>query len=790
MQLFGISSSMAFPVELVCGGELDGQGRRCYPYGNYPGYYKIRRPTQGGNDFIEAPHGTDEHVTTANATSSLQALKSSTSCCASASPLDFPSSLAVRSELAFGPNPTPLSLNGKCEASYKACSASYKACSLGQELECQSSSQPWPCGSLRPNEGGSETLCPAAASWPKFPRPISRSKDLSPVVQCASLSALDPRLQTLLQFDGALFKGRQVLDIGTNLGATAVALANPTGGRAAAVVGVDIDLGLVQKARKALKWLQETHTLNTQKNPRAAPPRKRQKLGKHSRPTGRRAFDGDHRRGKMIHAGNRRERRRKFAEPESAKQQTEETEESNRAADGQKSKVPARRQLENSAIPPVEKKANQKKASSDEAPCDDDDDDDDAFSLISGASLGVEAFRSGFVISGVPVSTSSLQKALATCTGLPFPFCVQFVGWNAVPRTSRRAPPLPPPLLPARSLSGPACSPRFDSSLPVPVCLDCSESNLFDVVVAFSVSKWVHVRHGDQGLLGFFRTIHSLLKPGGKFVLEPQPWPSYRRGKTRAKSLAATTPKPRRQPTGLTQEKTITKERAAQMERIANAGFLQNEAKERSNTNDTTHQSLTTRKAEIQKQTDTQHLAKESDRETATKATKHRAELNRHGNFDDRQEESVERAEADLSGLFLRPANFLDVLTKGNSAGRNSSSSLAPRYRVESLNANAKVAATDLCVADPSLLAGAAVVKERPSTLQEKGLVEEEALRQNCDECPTVPKSLFVLGCHFKLLATLRPQCYTEQQQKHFNRPIYVLQKCSSEPVEKTGPNM
>eukprot|EP00920_Eleutheroschizon_duboscqi_P010056 GHVT01023453.1.p1 GENE.GHVT01023453.1~~GHVT01023453.1.p1 ORF type:complete len:486 (-),score=82.13 GHVT01023453.1:1949-3406(-) len=454
MQLFGISSSMAFPVELVCGGELDGQGRRCYPYGNYPGYYKIRRPTQGGNDFIEAPHGTDEHVTTANATSSLQALKSSTSCCASASPLDFPSSLAVRSELAFGPNPTPLSLNGKCEASYKACSASYKACSasykacsLGQELECQSSSQPWPCGSLRPNEGGSETLCPAAASWPKFPRPISRSKDLSPVVQCASLSALDPRLQTLLQFDGALFKGRQVLDIGTNLGATAVALANPTGGRAAAVVGVDIDLGLVQKARKALKWLQETHTLNTQKNPRAAPPRKRQKLGKHSRPTGRRAFDGDHRRGKMIHAGNRRERRRKFAEPESAKQQTEETEESNRAADGQKSKVPARRQLENSAIPP-------------------------------------------------------------------------------------------------------ACSPRFDSSLPVPVCLDCSESNLFDVVVAFSVSKWVHVRHGDQGLLGFFRTIHSLLKPGGKFVLEPQPWPSYRRGKTRAKSLAATTPKPRRQPTG------------------------------------------------------------------------------------------------------------------------------------------------------------------------------------------------------------------------------------------------
>ena len=49
-----------------------------------------------------------------------------------------------------------------------------------------------------------------------------------------------------------------------------------------------------------------------------------------------------------------------------------------------------------------------------------------------------------------------------------------------------------------------------------------------DMVTCFSVTKWVHLNQGDEGLLAMFRAVHALLAPGGCFVLEPQPWRSYR----------------------------------------------------------------------------------------------------------------------------------------------------------------------------------------------------------------------------------------------------------------------
>ena len=49
----------------------------------------------------------------------------------------------------------------------------------------------------------------------------------------------------------------------------------------------------------------------------------------------------------------------------------------------------------------------------------------------------------------------------------------------------------------------------------------------FDVISAFSVTKWIHLNHGDEGLLKFFRGVFDALKPGGRFVLEPQQWKSY-----------------------------------------------------------------------------------------------------------------------------------------------------------------------------------------------------------------------------------------------------------------------
>ncbi|KIM42383.1 hypothetical protein M413DRAFT_18658 [Hebeloma cylindrosporum] len=53
------------------------------------------------------------------------------------------------------------------------------------------------------------------------------------------------------------------------------------------------------------------------------------------------------------------------------------------------------------------------------------------------------------------------------------------------------------------------------------------DSEGYDVVIAFSISKWIHLNEGDNGLTAFFRRVYNVLKPGGSFVLEPQPWESY-----------------------------------------------------------------------------------------------------------------------------------------------------------------------------------------------------------------------------------------------------------------------
>ena len=43
------------------------------------------------------------------------------------------------------------------------------------------------------------------------------------------------------------------------------------------------------------------------------------------------------------------------------------------------------------------------------------------------------------------------------------------------------------------------------------------------------MTKWIHLNHGDAGLLSFFRKVLASLEPGGLFVLEPQPWESYKK---------------------------------------------------------------------------------------------------------------------------------------------------------------------------------------------------------------------------------------------------------------------
>ncbi|KAJ3181285.1 hypothetical protein HDU87_001416 [Geranomyces variabilis] len=50
-----------------------------------------------------------------------------------------------------------------------------------------------------------------------------------------------------------------------------------------------------------------------------------------------------------------------------------------------------------------------------------------------------------------------------------------------------------------------------------------------DVIVAFSITKWIHVNHGDAGLERFFKRCFNTLTPGGCLLLEPQLFETYRK---------------------------------------------------------------------------------------------------------------------------------------------------------------------------------------------------------------------------------------------------------------------
>uniref|UniRef100_A0AC35TWM9 RNA methyltransferase n=1 Tax=Rhabditophanes sp. KR3021 TaxID=114890 RepID=A0AC35TWM9_9BILA len=49
----------------------------------------------------------------------------------------------------------------------------------------------------------------------------------------------------------------------------------------------------------------------------------------------------------------------------------------------------------------------------------------------------------------------------------------------------------------------------------------------YNVIVAFSLTKWVHLNFGDDGLKRFFLRAFKHLLPGGKFLLESQAYSTY-----------------------------------------------------------------------------------------------------------------------------------------------------------------------------------------------------------------------------------------------------------------------
>jgi 7SK snRNA methylphosphate capping enzyme len=50
----------------------------------------------------------------------------------------------------------------------------------------------------------------------------------------------------------------------------------------------------------------------------------------------------------------------------------------------------------------------------------------------------------------------------------------------------------------------------------------------YDLITALSVTKWIQLEHADAGIRVFFARICNSLKSGGLFILEPQPFKSYK----------------------------------------------------------------------------------------------------------------------------------------------------------------------------------------------------------------------------------------------------------------------